>query len=439
MTQQPKQPRRTATPRKDAARASRPSPTLSRRTLLGGAAVIAGAAGIGLAARGCTPSAEPTADAAEETALAPQREYAASKLLDEGRTTASGMGRVTFSAWGDVIATDAMLETARSWGEGGGYDFAPLFAQTAPWVQSDCDISLVNMETTIGGDNGFGITGYPSFNTPDAMADAIADAGFRVVVCDSNHTYDTWVDSIEYAQEVWGAKTSLLTVGSFASQEDRETPRVVECNGIRLAFLAYCYGQNGYEQSDLPNDYYAVPWDADAMAADVARAQEAADAVVVYLHMGTEYTNEPNEQQVAAAQASADAGASLVVCSHAHAIQPVERLTASDGRAVWCAYGLGDYLSGYTKAMCVLSGAFTCGFVRGDDGVVSVEDVAWRPVVEHRETAADGAVTEAAYFVSDYTQEMAERNELIQNVEDPWEWVTSESARVMGESGVTLA
>ena len=431
--------RRAGTPRSDAPR--HPDRALTtRRTAVGVGAVAVVGLGVGLASCLGAPAEPPVAEAADDAATLPARDFAESRLLDQGRTTATGPGRVSFSAWGDVIATDAMLETALAWGDGGAYDFSPLFARTAPWVQNQCDVSLVNMETTIGGDNGFGITGYPSFNTPEAMADAIAGAGFRVVVTDSNHTYDTWTDSIGYAQEVWSGKPGLVTVGSFASEADRETPRVVECNGLRIAFVAYCYGQNGYEQSDLPNDYYAVPWDREAMAQDVERARKAADAVVVYLHMGTEYTNEPNEEQLAAAQAGADAGATLVVGSHAHAIQPVRLLTSADGRPVWCAYGLGDYLSGYTKAMCVLSGAFCCTFELGEGGAVSVRDATWRPVIEHRETAKDGAVTQAAWFVSEYSQELAERNELLANLEpgQRWEWVTSETARVMEGSGVTV-
>ena len=368
-------------------------------------------------------------------------------VLDAGRTTASGDGHVTFSAVGDNLANENLLELAdAAAGETGDdtYDFNGFYDNIRSAIQS-YDVAFVNQETTLGGPDAYGYNGYPSYNTPDSMADAVAATGWRVVSTNTNHTYDTWTASIEHAQQVWAAKSDqLLTIGSFTSQEERERPRVVECNGMRLAFLSYNYGQNGYEQSDLPNDYYAVPYDRDAMLADVQRARRAADAVVVYMHWGTEYENEPDETQRARAQELADAGVDLVIGSHAHVIQPMEWLEGADGGRTLVVYGLGDLWSGYFDAPdCILSGMFTCEFVRTDaagaasgaagaDGSgtsrrVSIENVVWYPVIEHWENNQD-----TIYLVQDYSGEQARANELLSSLDDPYQWIIDTTNEVIG-------
>ena len=384
----------------------------------------------------------PAATTGGDQAAATDSSQPAAVVLDAGRTTASGMGRVSFSAVGDNIANENLLELADAWAGSlgdGAYDFSPFYDGVRDFVTDGCDVSFINQETTLGGTDRYEYMGYPSFNTPDSMADAVAGAGWRIVGVNSNHTYDTWVDSITHAQGVWESKTSLQAVGSYASEQDRQTVRVVECNGIRIATLAYCYGQNGYEQSDLPNDYYAVPWDEEAFAADYARARAAADVVIAYLHWGDEYTHEPNDEQRQIARACADAGVDLLIGSHSHVIQPLEWCERAGGGKMLVAYGLGDFLSGYrNRPETIMSGMLTCDFVRvGDDvaageavgpGGIAVENVRWRALVEHMEGDQD-----TVRFASGYSEEEARANELLSTLDNPRQWITDTTREVIGD------
>lgn len=76
----------------------------------------------------------------------------------------------------------------------------------------------------------------------------------------------------------------------------------------------------------------------EVIAADVTAVRDAADLVIVVLHSGFEYIEEPSEPQVAAAQAAIDAGADLVIGHHAHILQGIEYY--NDGVIV---YGLGNF------------------------------------------------------------------------------------------------
>lgn len=362
-------------------------------------------------------------------------------LLDEGRTTASGDGRVTFCAVGDNLANQNTLDIVRSWNDDGSYDFTPLYTHIKGTIQS-YDVAFINQETTMGGDEEFDYSGYPSYNTPDSMADAVVDTGFRVVTSNTNHTYDTWVNTIVHSLGVWAQHDSVLLIGSFESAEAAAKVQMVECNGVRIAFLSYSYGQNGYELSDLPNDYYAVPIPSsqEELAADVAAAREVADVVVVYLHDGIEYTHEPSEEQRSFAQWCADEGVDLMIGSHCHWIQSMEWVTRASGaegvdnnedksgNQMLAVYGLGDFLSGYhNNPECVLSGMFSCTFVRHGDEV-RVEDVVWTPLIEHWEGSEDYVIP-----VRDYSDELARRNELLTDLDDPYAWLRDTSSQVIGD------
>ena len=57
----------------------------------------------------------------------------------------------------------------------GGYDFSAVFEEMKEEI-SAADLALVNQEVIIGGEE-LGITGYPAFNAPYELGDALAEAG----------------------------------------------------------------------------------------------------------------------------------------------------------------------------------------------------------------------------------------------------------------------
>ncbi|MBQ9953919.1 MAG: CapA family protein [Eggerthellaceae bacterium] len=292
-------------------------------------------------------------------------------------------GKVTLVAAGDQIATDNSMPIADAYAGSvgdGKYDFTPFYQDVAPFI-GGFDLRYINQETVMAGaDRGF--SGYPVFNGPDAQARAIADVGFNLVNFATNHTYDMGLAGIERSHAVWEGYPELLIGGSYLSQEDRETVHMIERNGITFAFLAYTYGDNHYgTAANFPNSYYVCGFDKALIEQDVRRAQEVADAVIVSMHWGSEYTVEPNAQQEEYARFLADLDVDLVLGSHAHIMQPTKYVTGDTGNTVLVIYGLSDFVSGWTLTDCILSGLFTCDFVWNGEGV-DLENPVWYPAIE---------------------------------------------------------
>ena len=343
----------------------------------------------------------------------------------------AGPARVSFVAVGDNLPEIGMgtYADAQAGEPGDGdYDYTPIFAPIRDYVQA-ADLAYVKEETHLGGDE-IGPRGYPSFNTTDQMADALVDTGFDLVGSASNHAYD-WgaFGANDHSREVWNAQP-VAFAGTASSVEEAEKIATVERNGITFALLDYTYGVNGYDQEDLP-DYAVSFMDKDRIEADVKRAQEMADVVLVAMHWGTENLMEADDTQRDYAQFLADLGVDVVLGSHPHVIGPMTWLTGEGGNRTLVAYSLGNFTSNheYTHIYNELEGMLSCDFVK-EDGEVRIENVAWVPLVMH----TDGT-SFAVYALKDYTPELASAHPTLSAEEDPIGWLRQTSEDVVNSLG----
>lgn len=338
--------------------------------------------------------------------------------------------RVSFVAVGDNLPEIGIAEYADSLaGETGDgvYDYAPIYEPIKPYVES-ADLAYMKQETHLGGGD-IGPRGYPSFNTTDEMADAVVATGFDLVASATNHSYD-WgcYGAVDHSLAVWSSKPVAFT-GTAASQEQADRLAIVERNGISFALLDYTYGVNGYTQTDL--EPYSVNFiDEDRIRADVARAKEAADVVLVAMHWGTENLLEADEEQTRWAQLLADLGVDVVLGSHPHVIGPLQWVEGEGGGKTLVAYSLGNFLSHHETPDLEneLEGMLSCDFVRREDGAVSVENVTWIPLVNHSE---DGY--HRVYALKDYTPEIASRHRIFGDGAAAIDQMRATTRQVIGE------
>ena len=222
------------------------------------------------------------------------------------------------------------------------------------------DYAVANLETVLAG--GPDYSGFPAFNSPDALAYDLKEAGFDLLSTANNHSRDRGVNGIFRTLDVLD-EAGLAHVGTYRSREERDAGSgvyVADVGGISVAFLSYTYGLNGYQLSseysyavNLFNlDYYTTlenP-DYDLLASDLAYARSLEpDLIAVIIHWGTEYKNTPNSHQTGLARFLVEQGADLVLGGHPHVLQPYETITVTgaDGgeRQGFVCYSLGNFIS----------------------------------------------------------------------------------------------
>ena len=244
-------------------------------------------------------------------------------------------------ASGDLLIHSAIFERALALGGGRHYNFAPLFEQIKPYIKG-ADLPLCHVETPM---TPAPPTGYPTFNTPPALATAIAQTGWRACSTAATHTLDqgqTGVDDTIRALDQAG----VLHTGSFSSATAQATPLIMTVKGVRVAFLAYTELTNG-----IPSPH---PWSVNRAStaqilSDAHRARmDGAQVVIVNLHWGDENVIAPSSFQLAlAGQLTRSPDITAIVGQHVHVVQPIRAL---NGKLV--VFGEGNLISNETSVCC---------------------------------------------------------------------------------------
>jgi poly-gamma-glutamate capsule biosynthesis protein CapA/YwtB (metallophosphatase superfamily) len=283
--------------------------------------------------------------------------------------TATPSGRVELRAVGDIMLARAIGDQLLS--EGPGVVFAGVQSSFAA-----ADILVGNLECAIT-TGGSPQTKSFTFAAPPQAAQALALAGFDVLSLANNHAMDYGpqglLDTTDYLHQA-----GIFSVGSGQDAAEAHTPVILERNGLRLAFLAYMdvpVEKGGFDAhawiatASQPGIAWADP---DQIKVDVSAARLQADLVIVLIHSGFEVTPAliPNvsSNQKAEARAAVDSGAALVIGSHPHVLQKIERYR--DGLI---AYSLGNFVmdqyAGTANASIILRVVLTRAGVESYDWV----------------------------------------------------------------------
>ena len=200
------------------------------------------------------------------------------------------------------------------------------------------------------------------------MASVFESCGFDVVSVASNHAMDWGPDALLDTIELLRNK-GMVVIGAGGNLSEARAPAVIEKNGVRVAFLAYCSVlHDGYAalpakpgiaplrahtyyepveyQAGVPPRTITVPYqqDLDAMVEDIAAAKKSAHAVVVSLHWGIHFIPRMiADYQTIAAKAAFAAGADLILGHHAHVPKAIG---AYDGKV--CFYSLSNFIMSST-------------------------------------------------------------------------------------------
>ncbi|MGH3030141.1 MAG: CapA family protein [Gaiellaceae bacterium] len=215
-----------------------------------------------------------------------------------------------------------------------GYDFRPFFARIRPLVR-DADLAVCHAETPIG-------TGppssYPIFNSPTALARAIAWTGWDACTVASNHSVDKGQTGIRTTLRALG-RAGVRHAGTARSSREARRTTFLAARGVRIALLSYTYGTNGIP---LPHPWSVNLISTRRVAADARRARRrGADLVLASFHWGSEYVHSPDAQQRAVARFLLRRGiVDAIVGQHAHVVQPIARV-----RGRFVVYGEGNLIS----------------------------------------------------------------------------------------------
>ena len=264
----------------------------------------------------------------------------ANSLLLSAQKPESLNEKVSLLFIGDIMGHDEQIWSAEN-RESHTYSYDTVFSFIRDEI-SEADIAIANFEVTLAGSP---YTGYPAFSSPAELAVACKNAGIDYMVTANNHAADRGkrgiISTINKLDSL-----GIPHTGTFVDPALRDSlyPMIIEKNGISLALLNYTYGTNGITVSG-PAIVNMLDKNLISRDLEIARNRRL-DAIIVFLHWGTEYDTVPSKSQIDMAQYLFARGADLIIGSHPHVLQKmlwIKSDSSSKDRIV--VYSLGNFVS----------------------------------------------------------------------------------------------
>ncbi len=194
------------------------------------------------------------------------------------------------------------------------------------------DIAVVNFESPCAPD--FGKSRPLVFNAESHYISDLKSQGFNMFQLANNHILDQGINGL------------YETIANFKLQNAPFVgidykPLIKVIANKKIAFFAF----TEFTNFEIPKNALHTPSYLNEKAIfSVESMRDSVDFVVVLVHWGTEYRTEPDAYQKKWAYKLCRAGADLIVGTHPHVIEPVQRLRCGSDTCI-VAYSLGNFLS----------------------------------------------------------------------------------------------
>lgn len=270
---------------------------------------------------------------------------------------------------GNLIIHQSQIDGAK---QENSYDFSPSFQYIKKMIL-DSDISMGILEGALAGCEP---SGYPFFNSPDEVVDALKDTGIDIINYANNHIYD--YEDVGLQRTIDVTKEKGLDVLGVKSTEEEKNYLVKEVNGIKIGFLAYVFETsminghktinsnilstysenliNTFNYNDLESFYKKIENEISAMKS------EGVEFIITSMHWGEEYNTYIEASQNEIAKRLNKLGVDIILGGHPHVIQPYEIMRNESGHSTFVIYSQGNSLSNQSEQ--------EIGVAESEDGIM---------------------------------------------------------------------
>ncbi len=302
--------------------------------------------------------------------------------------------RVRVAAVGDVLLHDML----QKWAAGQKEGFYAALDPVSDIIRA-ADISFANLEGPAAegvASNGKEVRapatrydknvyrGYPMFNYHPSIVTDLKRAGFRVLLTANNHSLDRHQlgadKTIEAIKAAGLAYTGTRHRDAMSAPWYVVTPVKVGDATYNIGWLGCAYGTNGVP--DRANQVLKCYDQRDEVLENIRTLAKRADVHAIFFtpHWGGEYSHKADAQQTALARDVLEAGATAVIGSHPHVMQPFEKYVTKDGRETVIAYSLGNFVSNQIGLPRLSSAILLLSLGPDGKGKLQMASMGWVPL-----------------------------------------------------------
>lgn len=168
-------------------------------------------------------------------------------------------------------------------------------------------------------------TGEMAFRVDENLTPILKGLNFSILSLANNHMLDFGQKGLSNTLKLLN-ENKIQYIGAGENYQEAHQYKILEKNNIKIAFLAYNDSDVILATNEATENRPGTAFmDLDSLKKDLAEAKKSADFIIVSMHSGTEYEENPNSRQIEFARAAIDAGANLVIGHHPHVIQQIEK------------------------------------------------------------------------------------------------------------------
>ncbi|AGH95794.1 CapA family protein [Pseudobdellovibrio exovorus] len=240
--------------------------------------------------------------------------------------------------------------------------FESLWSGVLPYIKK-ADIAYANLEgpTALGltangrqvGDVGHRFdknvySGYPLFNYHPLLITDLKKSGFDIVSTSNNHSLDR--GSLGADKTIEALKANNLLYAGTRTREETQNPdhqwyTITQSKGRNIAWVACTFSTNGVpDRHGQVMPCFQKQGELLGLVEKLSRNPQI-HAVIVTPHWGDEYQLRHNNQQTQLGRQLIESGATAVLATHPHVVQPWEKVTTASGREGLIVYSTGNFVS----------------------------------------------------------------------------------------------
>ena len=206
-------------------------------------------------------------------------------------------------------------------------------------IMNNADIMVANNEFTLS-NRGTRLNKAYTFKGDPKRASIYKEMGVDLVSLANNHIYDyghdAFIDTLNTLKS-----QDIAFVGAGNNIEEAKKPYYYIINGYKIAFLNATRAEKNIITPEATENKEGVfrCYDPKLFIEEIQKAKQESDYVVALIHWGKEQSHTLEQVQIDTGKKYIDAGADVLVGSHAHVLQGIE---IYNGKLI--AYNLGDFL-----------------------------------------------------------------------------------------------
>lgn len=206
-------------------------------------------------------------------------------------------------------------------------------------IMNNADIMVANNEFTLS-NRGTRLNKAYTFKGDPQRASIYKEMGVDLVSLANNHIYDyghdAFIDTLNTLKS-----QDIAFVGAGNNIEEAKKPYYYIINGYKIAFLNATRAEKNIitPEATLNKEGVFRCYDPSLFIEEIQKAKQESDYVVALIHWGKEQSHNLEQVQIDTGKKYIDAGADVLVGSHAHVLQGME---IYNGKLI--AYNLGDFL-----------------------------------------------------------------------------------------------